>query len=85
MIKSMKGTLEVGDPRHWFRQTLAALELQILLYRPEHIAALFVLPPVHNDPFDRALIAQATAEDLTLLTTDATIPKYASADFRVMR
>lgn len=85
MIKSMKGTLDVADPQQWFNQTLEALGLQILLLRPEHIAAISALPPIHRDPFDRALIAQAMAEDLTLLTTDAIIPKYASPAFRAIR
>jgi PIN domain nuclease of toxin-antitoxin system len=85
MIKSMRGALDVGDPREWFSQTLDALDLRSLLLRPEHVAALRSLPPIHQDPFDRALIAQATAEDLTLLTTDSTVPKYASAAFRVIR
>lgn len=85
VIKSMRGTLEVGDPRDWFGQTLDALGLRSLLFRPEHVAALLSLPPIHQDPFDRAMIAQATAEDLTLLTTDGTIPKYASAALRVIR
>ena len=85
MIKSMRGTLDVGDPRLWFGQTLDALGLRTLLYRPEHISALHGLPAVHQDPFDRALIGQAIAEDLTLLTTDATISRYASDTFRVIR
>jgi PIN domain nuclease of toxin-antitoxin system len=84
MIKAMKGTLDVGDPRQWWTETLAALALQPLPYRPAHIAAIYDLPPVHRDPFDRALIAQATVEDLTLLTTDAVIPQYASAQLRVL-
>lgn len=85
MIKSMKGTLDVGDPRQWFNLTIEELALRPLLLRPEHIAALYPLAPLHQDPFDRALIAQATAENLTLLTTDATIPAYASARLRVIR
>lgn len=85
MIKSMKGTLDVGDPRLWFRETIDALALRPLLFRPEHIDALFRLPPLHRDPFDRALIAQAASEDLTLLTTDRTIPSYAPAHLRVIR
>jgi PIN domain nuclease of toxin-antitoxin system len=85
MLKSMKGSLDVGDPRVWFGETLDALGLSALLFRPGHIAAIFPLEPLHQDPFDRALIAQATAEDLTLLTTDATISRYVSRDFRVIR
>ncbi len=84
-IKSMKGALSVGDPRLWYIQTLDGLGLQALAFRPEHIAAIFPLPPIHQDPFDRALIAQATAEDLTLLTTDAIISQYASRDFQAIR
>jgi PIN domain nuclease of toxin-antitoxin system len=84
MIKSMKGILDVGNPRDWFRETLEALALRPLLYRPEHVTALLSLPSVHQDPFDRALIAQAIAESLTLLTTDSLIPKYATAKLRVL-
>lgn len=62
MIKSMKGLLDVGDPRLWFDETLEALSLQPLLHRPEHVAALFPLPPLHQDPFDLTLIAQAVSK-----------------------
>jgi PIN domain nuclease of toxin-antitoxin system len=34
------------------------------------------LPPIHKDPFDRLLIAQALAEPLVLLTSDATVARY---------
>ena len=84
MIKSMKGLLEVGDPRVWFDETIDALSLQPLLHRPEHVTSLFSLQPIHQDPFDRALIAQAIAEDLTLVTTDSIIPGYAPT-VRVIR
>ena len=84
MIKSMKGLLDVGDPRLWFDETIETLSLRPLLHRPEHIAAMFPPPPLHFDPFDRALIAQAIAEDLTLVTTDSIIPGYAPA-LRVIR
>jgi PIN domain nuclease of toxin-antitoxin system len=80
MIKSMKGTVEVGDPRHWWRDTLVALSLQVLLLRPEHIARIHQLPAIHQDPFDRALIAQAITEKLELVTTNTTIPLYGRRD-----
>lgn len=34
------------------------------------------LPPIHRDPFDRLLIAQALSADLTLVTSDEKITKY---------
>lgn len=40
--------------------------------------ALFVekLPRIHDDPFDRLLIAQCLCDQLTLITSDQIIPKY---------
>lgn len=85
MIKSMRGTLAIEDAPSWFDRTLDYLALQPLLLRPEHIDALAGLPPIHQDPFDRILIAQAVAEDLTLLTTDKRLASYASSRFRLIR
>ena len=34
------------------------------------------LPPIHKDPFDRILIAQAMVEGITLLTADPAIARY---------
>lgn len=34
------------------------------------------LPPIHKDPFDRLLVAQAMAEGVTLLTGDAVVARY---------
>lgn len=84
MLKSMKGALRVGDPRTWWFDALEQLAARPLVLRPEHVAAVHALPPVHKDPFNRVLIAQATIEDLTLLTTDGEIPQYASERFRVV-
>ncbi|MFI5916070.1 type II toxin-antitoxin system VapC family toxin [Dactylosporangium sp. NPDC051541] len=41
-----------------------------------HAIAAGRLPPIHRDPFDRMLIAQAQLEGLTLVTRDAHIQKY---------
>ena len=85
LLKSMKGKLNVGDPRTWWLDALEQLAATPLALRPEHIAGVYGLPAIHKDPFDRALIAQATAEDLELVTTDGEIPRYASARFRVVQ
>ncbi|MGE5506114.1 MAG: type II toxin-antitoxin system VapC family toxin [Actinomycetota bacterium] len=42
----------------------------------EHCRALMELPPIHRDPFDRMLIAQARTDKLALLTRDAAIAEY---------
>ena len=77
LLKSMKGTLQVGDPRTWWLDALDQLAATVLPLRPEHVAQVHDLPPIHRDPFDRVLIAQAMVEELTLVTTDGEIPKYA--------
>jgi len=43
---------------------------------PEHIFNLERLPPMHKDPFDRILIAQAISENMPILTRDRNIPLY---------
>ena len=48
-------------------------ELSIL---SEHAVAIDGLPPIHKDPFDRLLVAQATVEGITLLTVDSQVAEY---------
>jgi PIN domain nuclease of toxin-antitoxin system len=42
----------------------------------EHALAVDSLPPIHKDPFDRLLIAQAQIESMTLLTADPLLGRY---------
>ena len=42
----------------------------------EHAVFLENLPPIHKDPFDRILVAQAMVEGITLLTADSIVAKY---------
>ena len=84
MIKSMKGKLDVGDPRLWWQEALQQLAATVLPLRPDHISAIRRLPPIHQDPFDRALIAQAVVENLSLVTADADISRFASKSIRVI-
>lgn len=42
----------------------------------QHALAVSDLPPIHKDPFDRLLIAQARIEGFTLLTSDAVVAQY---------
>ncbi len=85
MVKSMKGTLDVGDPRVWWQEALEQLAATLLVLRPQHIAAVYELAPIHKDPFDRMLVAQATIEGLALVSSDAEIAHYATRRLRVIR
>lgn len=42
----------------------------------DHAVFIESLPPIHKDPFDRILVAQANVEGITLLTADAQVAKY---------
>jgi PIN domain nuclease of toxin-antitoxin system len=42
----------------------------------EHAVSVDALPPLHKDPFDRLLLAQALVEGITLLTADAQLLRY---------
>jgi len=42
----------------------------------EHVVAIDALPPLHKDPFDRVLVAQALVEGIILLTTDEVVACY---------
>jgi PIN domain nuclease of toxin-antitoxin system len=42
----------------------------------QHAVGIDVLPPLHRDPFDRLLLAQALIEGITLLTSDEQLSRY---------
>ena len=54
-----------------------------LAIRSDHAVALDTLPPIHKDPFDRILVAQAQVEGMPLLTIDDTVAAYAGPVRRV--
>jgi len=64
-----------ADPRLLRRGLLdnGYSELPIL---SDHLVAIDALPPVHKDPFDRLLVAQAIVEGITLLTRDSLVARY---------
>ena len=55
----------------------------LLNIRPEHVLMVEQLAPIHNDPFDRMLVAQALAEPLTLITRDALVASYSPVIMKV--
>jgi PIN domain nuclease of toxin-antitoxin system len=61
-----------GDALHWFRES----GYRLLPVEAEHAVAVETLPPLHADPFDRLLVAQAQTEPLRLLTHDPLVAGY---------
>jgi PIN domain nuclease of toxin-antitoxin system len=73
-IKCALGKLE-ADPA----EILAGIEpagFNHLAVIGEHAAEVVQLPPVHKDPFDRLLVAQARVEPMILLTDDEALGGY---------
>jgi PIN domain nuclease of toxin-antitoxin system len=73
-IKAALGKLD-ADPA----ALLAEIEpagFRLLPVTGEHAAAVARLPTIHNDPFDRMLVAQAKTEPLLLVTNDAALAGY---------
>ncbi len=56
----------------WFRES----GYRLLAISPEHAVAVEALVPLHADPFDRMLVAQALHEPLRLVTHDAQVACY---------
>jgi PIN domain nuclease of toxin-antitoxin system len=75
-IKSaLKRTDFPYDPRELRRQFIANGYEELPIFG-HHVVAVNSLSPIHKDPFDRILIAQAMVEGITLLTADPVIAKY---------
>lgn len=73
-IKSAVGKLD-ADPE----DVLAAIVptgFDLLSITGEHAAKVRELPPLHKDPFDRMLVAQASVEPMILLTNDQALGQY---------
>jgi PIN domain nuclease of toxin-antitoxin system len=52
---------------------------QMLDITTAHALGVEALPPLHADPFDRILIAQALSEPLRLLTHDKMVARYSDS------
>ena len=56
---------------------------RLLSIAPEHVVAVENLPPHHQDPFDRLLVAQALFEPMRLMTNDPVVALYSDTILRV--
>ncbi len=76
-IKSHLGKLRLSTP---LPDIVAAQQeangFLLLSIHASHAYALDELPALHNDPFDRMLVAQARSEGLHLITHDEIVRKY---------
>lgn len=76
-IKVAGGKLRLAEPPlQWFLGLAERYDLREVPLDGRIACAAAALPPVHQDPFDRILVALAQAHALTVLTSDENIPKY---------
>ena len=72
-IKKAAGRLDAPDD---LLEVLEANDFEELSMTSAHAMAAGELPPHHADPFDRMLIAQSHAENLTVVTVDTRFIAY---------
>jgi PIN domain nuclease of toxin-antitoxin system len=76
-IKCARGRLALPEaPPQYVANRMATHHIQPLPVHISHALHVFGLPELHQDPFDRLLIAQSQLEDLPILTADALIGQY---------
>jgi PIN domain nuclease of toxin-antitoxin system len=76
-IKYELGKLPLPEaPDRYVPSRMRAIGAQGLPVEHSHALAVAALPPLHRDPFDRLLVAQARLLDLTILTADPSLIQY---------
>ncbi len=75
-IKNALPRRALGISGNSFRREVLAAGFREIPVSSEHAAVVETLPPVHQDPFDRLLVAQAKADGLVLVTHNLLLPPY---------
>ncbi len=76
VIKLSLGRKDFQVDPYRLRKELVAHGYSELPIMAEHALRVHSLPPLHKDPFDRMLIAQARSEGLLLVTADYRVAQY---------
>ena len=76
-VKIQLGKLRFEKPlAEMISEQQRANNIEILPVTLPHALALETLPPIHKDPFDRLLIAQAKVEGIPFISRDAEFAAY---------
>jgi PIN domain nuclease of toxin-antitoxin system len=78
-IKRALGRADFRTEAATLRAGLLANGYEELPIEGRHVVAVAALPPLHGDPFDRLLVAQAQAEALGLVTADRRLAAYGAS------
>jgi PIN domain nuclease of toxin-antitoxin system len=83
VIKNGLGRDDFQVDAHALRRGLLDNGYRELCIDSSHVLMVQNLPGIHQDPFDRMLIAQAMVEGLTLITSDGLVVRYPVTTVRV--
>jgi PIN domain nuclease of toxin-antitoxin system len=76
-IKHGLGRLPLPEPpERYVPKCLRLIGAEALAIEHGHALAVAALPPLHRDPFDRILVAQAGLLDMPILTADPQVVQY---------
>ena len=76
VTKCSIGKLSISQVTSTLPAWVSSLGARVLPLEAAHAYAAYGLPLLHKDQFDRMLVAQALADDLTLVTCDEAIQHY---------
>ncbi|WP_019500784.1 type II toxin-antitoxin system VapC family toxin [Pseudanabaena sp. PCC 6802] len=76
-VKTSIGKLELGMTfTDLVKREVYGNAIDVLEILPEHLDELAKLPFYHKDPFDRLIIAQSIAENISVITKDIIFENY---------
>lgn len=76
-IKHQLGKLELPEePEHFIADRARRASIAIVPIEGRHALRAPALPMHHRDPFDRMMVAQAIADEYTIITNDKAIHRY---------
>jgi PIN domain nuclease of toxin-antitoxin system len=76
-IKHALGRLSLPEPpERYVPERLRAIGAEALAIEHTHALAVASLPPLHGDPFDRLLVAQAGLLAVPIITADPAVAQY---------
>ena len=69
------------DPQKWFEGTLKRYSIKEIPITSKTAIYSTNLPPIHQDPCDRILVATSKIEGMIILTPDQAIQQYREANW----
>jgi len=76
-IKHGLGKLRLPEPvERWVPSRIQLGQTAIVAIEVPHALRVATLPPLHRDPFDRLIVAQALVEGVPLVTADPALGDY---------